>query len=80
MDLITPGTELSIGSEGDSVLPHRIATSGPPRSASAWMAVAVTASHPVRRCEPDSAGLNGEHAAQHDPWSDHAPRSPCGAA
>jgi hypothetical protein len=57
--------------------PHRIATSGVPRCASAVIACAVTASQPLSWCEFDRRGVTvSERFSSSTPCFDQGPRSP----
>ena len=74
------GTAPSIGISDWASRPHRIATSGPPRSTSASIARWVTCSQPLPRCEPDLPGWTvSTRFSSSTPWSNHGVRSPgCG--
>ena len=75
---LTIGTPPSMGSRDCASRPHRMATSGPPRATRASMAVWVTSSHPLPRCEAGRPGWTVRHLLRSNtPCSNQPVRSPC---
>ena len=75
--LLIQGTCPRSGSRAWASRPHRMATRGPPRAASAEIACAVTVSQPLPRCPPAAPGSTVSTLFRsRTPWSAHGERSP----